>query len=183
MTIIAVQGDVMCADSVSFVNRRSSPMVDGKIARAPDGSLVGACGLSVDCYALRQWVLAGMDFSAVPKMQATSSSEDGTHWLWLKPDETVWFGDADFRVHPVANPVAMGMGAEFVDGMMAAGCGVERAVKVAIERIAYLGGPVQVERLDDPVVPDVAPTATFHLDVGGVNMTATVKADIPVEVF
>jgi hypothetical protein len=147
VTIIAVQGGTMVADSMQFVNGRSSPCPDGKIARAPDGSLVGACGGSVDTWALRQWVRDGMNFNAKPAMMYPATHDESIMWLWLKPDRTVWKGDADFRLHPVANPVAMGMGAEFVDGAMSAGASIVRAVELAVQRLAYLGGAVQVERL------------------------------------
>jgi hypothetical protein len=150
MTIIAIQGNTMVADSKQFVNGRSSPCPNGKIIRAPDGSLVGACGASVDTYALRVWVLAGMDFGTKLKMKYEATNDESILWLWLKLDGTVWMGDADLRLHPVANPVAMGMGAEFVDGAMAAGADAEAAVRLAIGRIAYVGGAVQIERLYNP---------------------------------
>lgn len=184
MTIIAIQGNTMVADSKQFVNGRSSPCPNGKIIRAPDGSLVGACGASVDTYALRVWVLAGMDFGTKLKMKYEATNDESILWLWLKLDGTVWMGDADLRLHPVANPVAMGMGAEFVDGAMAAGADAEAAVRLAIGRIAYVGGAVQIERLDNGYPPGsiVGLSDEEMADVGkGKPLAAVPKARVPLQ--
>jgi hypothetical protein len=152
MTIIAVWGACMCADSEQFRAEIGYPSPDLKITRAPDGSLVGACGASVDTWALREWVRAGMDFSNPPKLGYPAASEDSAMWLWLKADRTVWKGDADMRLHPVCNPGSMGRGASYVDGALGLierygieGISLADVVSLAISRVQYIGGPVQTE--------------------------------------
>lgn len=156
MTIIAVKDRIMAADSWSFRNEVGYPLgaADKKIARAPDGSLVAGCGCTLDNYALRQWVRAGMDFKAAPALQYPTSSEDSVDWLWVKPDGTTWRGSADFMVFPVSTPFAIGIlsAVLLVEGAMIAGASAEEAVRIAISRCAFVGGELQVEHLIAPKI-------------------------------
>lgn len=152
MTIIAVKGAVMAADSQrSFEGQKyGMPAGRSKISRAPDGSLVGAAGSAVDTHALHEWVRAGMDFAAPPSFRYTSVEDEGrTTWLWLKADATLWHGACDMRCYPVEplSTIGYATACAFAEGAMRAGLSAEAAVHLAIEHCEYIGAPVQVERL------------------------------------
>jgi hypothetical protein len=155
MTVIAVKGSVMAADSKSYCDGQMyrSPPGRSKISRAPDGSLVGASGSSVDTHALHEWVRAGMNFAEPPSFRYPKMEDDDRiTWLWLKPDGSLWHGACDMRCYPVEPPFTIGYSAacSFTDGAMHAGLSAEAAVRLAIEHCSYVGGPVQVERLGGP---------------------------------
>jgi hypothetical protein len=153
MTIIAVSGREMACDGVSSLGSLLLPMAPGetKIVRAPDGSLVGASGSGGDCQRLRNWATNGMSWEAFPRLtHRPVDQEDSIHWLWLKPDGTLWFGDAIGNVHEVSNPFSIGFShaCSFVDGALAAGANLHQAVTMACERHAFLRPPVSMLSLD-----------------------------------
>lgn len=156
MTIIAVKNGIMAADSLCLRSHTRIPMTEGdkKIVRAPDGSLVGSCGSAVDCYALNQWAIAGMDFKAPPRFSyAAPDHEDAVDWMWLKTDGSVWRGDACLNLHPV--PSSSSLGAypawAFADSAMYLGLSAEAAVRHAMRYCERIGGEVQVERVSGAV--------------------------------
>lgn len=66
-------------------------------------------------------------------------------------------GDCTMMTWLVSSPVVIGIGAQYVHGLLDGGATLEGAVRLAIERIAYLGGDVQVERLPKPDAPSIIP--------------------------
>lgn len=160
MTLIAVKNGVMAADSGVFRGdmRMTLAPIDLKIVRAPDGSLVGACGSSVDCWRLREWVQAGMSLLMQPRLSYPQPDHDqAIDWLWLKPDGSLWRGDAAMNVHPLdpAQPTTIGCAPAwaFAESVMLAGYSAQAAVQHAITYCQNLSGPVQVERLARAAVP------------------------------
>lgn len=149
MTIIAVKGSMMAADSASFQDDIMFPSAHPKIIRAPDGGLVGACGAAGDCQILRNWVAAGMDFDKPPKFSHPDATNDKSLlWLWLKPDLSVEMGDSIMNHWIVPSPVVIGSGAGYLHGLLDGGIDLAEAVRRAIERVQYIGGPVQAERIN-----------------------------------
>src|SRR5579883_1718015 len=140
MTIIAVHGSLMVADSFAWSGHYGYPCGAPKIVRAPDGSLVGASGLWRDCIALHEWVRAGMNFSAPPKFLYEYDPRDegdaSLDWLWLRPDRSVWRVGTDMLPMPMVTGVCVGSSTACLvaEAAMAAGANVIRAVKFAIER-------------------------------------------------
>lgn len=148
VTIIAAAGDMMAADSASFQNDLMFKSVEPKIIRTPCGGLIGATGASGDAYILRHWVAAGMAFDKPPKFSWTNIENDSSIlWLWLKPDLTVWMGDATMNHWLVPSPSAVGYGTQYLHGLLDCGATLESAVRRTIARMPYLGGEVQVEQL------------------------------------
>lgn len=148
MTIIAVKGAEMAADSACFQGNVMFPLPSPKIVRVPGGGLVGAAGATGDCTALRLWAGEGMNFSDPPKLSFSSPDQDSSIlWLWLRPDGIVHMGDCTMSHWLVPQPVAIGSGAEFVYGLLEAGVTLACAVSIAIKRIVFLGGDVQVEQI------------------------------------
>ena len=148
MTIIASDGNCMVADSASFQRGIMFPSPEPKIARAKDGSLVGPSGAMGDCAALRAWVRDGMDFEAPPKFSFREPThDDSVLWLWLRGPGDLRMGDSTMAYWSVPIPTVIGMGADFAHGLIVAGIDAPEAVRIAIRRVAYLGGDVQVERL------------------------------------
>lgn len=148
MTLIAVSSGVMCADSASFQGDLMFPSPGPKIVRAPDGSLVGANGATGCCAILRHWASAGMNFDTPPKFSFTQASDnDSILWLWLKPDGTVHMGDCTMNNWAVPDPTIIGYGSQYAYGLLDARIPLAEAVRRTIERVPYLGGDVQIERL------------------------------------
>lgn len=152
MTIIAVQGRTMAADTWAWRGGVGYPVAPGhlKIVRAPDGSLVGSAGDASDLTIFRAWVIAGMDFGNRPTLR-TTSEEERIDWLWLKKSGELWRGNHLCDMHPVGLPGGYAIGINdavmFCEGAMCAGMDIEQAVRMTIHRCAYVGGEVQVERL------------------------------------
>lgn len=151
MTIIAVKGRTMAADSMAVKGDVRTHLAPGdtKIIRAPDGSLVGSCGNSSDCWTLRQWVLDGMSFAQPPSFAHAASSDVSVDWLWLKTDGTAWRGDARMTVHPLLAPTTIGCSPawQFTEAAMFLGLSAYDAVQFAITHCQNIGGAVQVESL------------------------------------
>ena len=148
MTIIATDGLCMAADSVCFQNDLMFPCVQPKIARAPDGTLVGATGASGDAIALRDWVRAGMYFASPPQFGWRDPDKDHSIlWLWLRGENDVHMGDCTMSHWPVPVPTVIGFGSQFLNGLLTAGMPLLEAVVLTIHRAPYLGGMPQVERL------------------------------------
>lgn len=154
MTIIAVAGDMMLADSMSFrgdVGERIPPG-RSKIHRAPDGSLVGAAGYVGDIFALYKWVDAGMNWLCPPKLAFEHKDDDSLDWLHLRLDGTVWRCQASWMPYEIAKPNTIGMnGACYLfEGAMEAGATPIRAMEIAVRRTAFTGGDVHFEHLPKP---------------------------------
>lgn len=154
MTIIVSDGHLMVADSWSFRAGVGYPLPAGrhKITRAPDGSLVGAAGMSPNCYRLSQWVADGMDFANVPTFYDDRQDPADKYLLdilWLKPDGTLWRLDDRMAVFPIGAPYAIGLAdaATMIEGAMACGVHIVEATRMAVARCAYVGGPLQIEAL------------------------------------
>jgi hypothetical protein len=147
MTIIAVKGGVMVADSASFQGGVMFPCPVPKIVAVSHG-LIGASGATGDCAMLRQWALDGMDFDRRPRFSyGDVSADESVLWVWLKPDGTVHMGDCTLNTWLVPQPIAIGMGVEYLYGLLDGGMEIAAAVARTVARIAYLGGPVQVETI------------------------------------
>lgn len=143
----------MCADSASFQNDLMFRSAEPKIVHAPGGGLIGATGAAGDTYILRRWVIDGMAFDKPPRFSFTNVEHDSSIlWLWLKPDLTVWMGDATMNHWLVPTPCAVGYGTQYLHGLLDTGTTLESAVRRTIARMPYLGGEVQTEALDPSVV-------------------------------
>jgi hypothetical protein len=148
VTIIATDGNCMAADSVSFQDDIMHAVPRPKIVRAPDGTLVGATGATGDCSALRDWVVAGMNFEKVPLFSFRDAATDHSIlWLWLRGPGDVHMGDCTMAHWAVPVPTAIGFGVPFLHGLLVAGMMLGEAVAITIKRSAYLGGDMQIEEL------------------------------------
>lgn len=151
MTIIAVHGRMMVADSASFSGGLQYTVRIPKITRAPDGSLVGAAGASCQTQCLKRWVQAGMNFDVLPKMPTLEKDDEDNAiaWLWLRPDGHVFIGDVrmDFYEGPNSYSIGYRDACNFWQGAVTATNDPIAALKLAIANCVYLGGEPQVEYL------------------------------------
>lgn len=151
MTIIAVHNDIMGADSMSFSEGMMKPFPRdvSKIARAPDGSLVGGTGHSLDTHALREWVVAGMDFAKPPKFLNHTDNTDCIMWVWLRHDAKCFSGNETMMFHEVSTPYAIGYqtATTLWLGAILAGASMEQAIRIAIERCVWVGGEPHLQQL------------------------------------
>lgn len=146
MTTIAYRDGIMVADS-QLTDRGVCAGQVRKIAKSPDGGLIGCCGSLHELHILHQWMEAG----ACGKPPAIV--DEGSEALLVRPDGTVhWIGHAktdeaylveisDVRYH------AAGSGYKLAIGAMAAGASAEEALRICCELECYTGLPLQIELL------------------------------------
>lgn len=149
MTVIAFKDGVMCADTHWFTSGQHGPVPSPKIVRAPDGSLWGMAGKLSDGWLLRQWVEAGADCAKPPKFRGLGDEEP--HILVARPDGTLWFCRGDMVLTPELPVSVTGetTATTFCEGAMHGGLSAEDAVRLTIKHCIWVGGDVQVERLED----------------------------------
>lgn len=150
VTIIAAQNGVMVADSWAFSGYVGHPCSYRKIARAPNGALVGAAGKAALALIVRQWALRGADMSALPELpEKDASDEDDTvSILLMKPDGSVWNAGRNMLFYPY---VGIGIGIpdaiSMVAGALAVGATLIAAVEAAVKHCQFVGGELQIEYL------------------------------------
>lgn len=148
MTVIAVKDRAMASDSASFLGSLVVDENARKIYRSRNG-LFAATGEANDCYRVGLWFEGGEDPAAKP--EGLRSGADGISGLILRPNGRAWLIDDRLSPHPcgqAATSVGGDQVVSFVEGAMAAGASAEEAVRLALPRCNYIGGFVQVERLD-----------------------------------
>lgn len=125
MTTVAWDGRMLAAD------RRSSwggtpVQIDTKIIRArhPSGRvlLVGCCGITEECHAIREWLLGNREQPEVTDVRIMGVDETGHVWVGSKPGFWAPIG---------RRPWAIGSGADYALGAMAAGKSARDAVLIA----------------------------------------------------
>lgn len=144
MTIIAYKDGIMAADTASFSNAWRLRSIRPKITRLDDGSLVGCAGSSAVICAYMEWLTGKTTTKPDIKIE-----EDDLDALLARPDGTLWRIGSLLRPYRVEALYAVG---SEVASMMALGA----MYAGAIEHTIYVGGEVQVERLDTPVLAKVA---------------------------
>lgn len=138
MTTIAYRDGVIAADTSMTVN---GTVVPGrvKIARAPDGRLIGGAGKAAFTESFRAWAIT--EEGDPPKMEPGSVGfvidTDGSVRLW-DSDE----GNGPFTVRPPY--IAVGSGQDYAMGAMFAGADAETAVRAAIAHDKSTNGDVLV---------------------------------------
>lgn len=148
MTIIALSGRAMAADSVSWTGGMHEPCTVPKILRTRYGTLVGASGAVSDICRVFEWFDNYKDRGAFPVGREEGDNE--LDFLMLRPDGSAWRGNRYGDLVPRGDKlsvIGVAVAADFVYGLMTAGVGLREAVAMAIERCGYLGGEVQYEEL------------------------------------
>lgn len=136
MTIIAYKGGVIAADTAVW-NGDVASVHTIKIARRPDGSLLGGAGTASACATVAERFLKIEDLTKL-----TGTDDEDTELMMVTPDRKIWellgkdksWSDGEFD--------AIGAGAELAIGAMAAGRSAEQAVAIAIEYHRDCGGYV-----------------------------------------
>jgi hypothetical protein len=153
MTIILVKAEIMVADGMTVAGGKTDrcTMLDPKIVRLPDGSLVGAAGGSQDCWQFAEWCRAGMPKGSLPEFEKSEDNKDANEidWLWLKTDGTLWRGHKSLLPYPVPSPYTIGCSTAcyMAEGAMLTGLSAEEAVRLILPHCRNIGEPIQVERL------------------------------------
>jgi 20S proteasome alpha/beta subunit len=131
MTTIAIRDGVMVGDSQATGSYHSRVR---KIARTPDGSLIGACGNVDECQAVAAWLVGGCE----GKPPAMSNSTV----LVLRTDGTIWIAERAYRPYRLCERfAAIGSGSAVAIGAMEAGATALQAVKIAAKHDGGTSGP------------------------------------------
>lgn len=147
MTIIACKSGIMAADSIVCSGSMAAKVAFPKIARLPDGRLIGAAGYAGDCWSVMEWFRAGEpekhpDFIGKP-------GDNEIDIVVMNPDGSVLRNTVGLKgFYPVRDGCAIGSGAgcNVAETAMYLGHGAAEAVAVAVILVVGLGGDVQTER-------------------------------------
>ena len=115
-----------------------------KIIIGQDGVVAAAAGASSDCYAFEKWIKGGR----IGELLKFSESFEG---LWFLPSGEIFGGD-EAGAHDIPADVkylAIGCGAKFAQGAMAAGASAAKAVQLCIKNHDGCGGEVQTAVLKE----------------------------------
>lgn len=146
MSVVAYKDGIMAADSRAYGGKyQASPGAKAKAHRLADGTRVGLVSAVVG---LPEKYLAWLAGGAKP--EDWSGDKPDLRCLMVKPDGAVFLADEGLTFSgPIDCQVyAIGSGAEFALGAMAAGASAEEAVRVACRYDPHCGEPVLVLRPD-----------------------------------
>lgn len=149
MTVIAWDGATLAADRRVESGGHIETMT--KIARCPDGSLIGWAGFAMHGVRLVRWAMDGFDPLRFPVYP------DGSKWASLYrilPDGRVLC----YENHPEPLPlhdarIAAGTGGAYAMGAMAAGADARTAVEIACRYNCACGNGVDALDLVAELVP------------------------------
>lgn len=141
MTTIAWDGRMLAGDRRSTWGGTPT-QIDTKLVRArhPSGRvlLVGCAGITEECHAVREWLLGQRDQPEVTDVRIMGVDDTGFVWVGSKPG---------FWAPVGRRPWAIGSGADYALGAMAAGKSARQAVLIASRLDTYTGDGVTVLRL------------------------------------
>lgn len=133
----------MAADSLQLrgdhmvVNRNRQ-----KLFRMPDGSVVGMAGDASVIAAVRRWMLAGEDYSAVPEYPR-GDPERAMRGLRLYPDGRCELFDSLLAPFETELPAAIGAADEMAVALLGAGHSPAVTVGQCMRWCVYIGGKVR----------------------------------------
>lgn len=137
MTTIAVRDGVMVGDTQATGAYHSRVK---KIARTPDGGLVGACGNVDECQAIAAWLAGGQEGKA-PSMSNSTA-------IMLRPDGSIWLAEQAYRPYRIYSKfAAIGSGSAVAMGAMEAGASALQACKIAAKHDGGTSGPFNTLKL------------------------------------
>lgn len=137
MTTITIKDGVMVGDTQATGAYHSRVR---KIARTPDGSLIGACGNVDECQGIAAWLVGGSE--GKPPSMSNSTV------LMLRADGTIWLAEQAFRPYRVHSKfAAIGSGSAVAMGAMEAGASALQAVKIAAKHDGGTSGPYHTLKL------------------------------------
>lgn len=121
-----------------------------KVARGPDGRIVGAAGESTFCDEFLAAVRAGKDDEWNPDGLRPKDFEA----LMAMPDGSAWVVSSKGKSRVNGEYFAIGMAYEFLYGALAHGASAAEAVALAIAHTRTAGGKVEIVALaDTPPTP------------------------------
>lgn len=144
MTTIAVRDGVMSSDTQAT---GGYAMRVEKLARLPDGGVVGGCGNARLAGAAIRWMIAGEAGDA-----PMSTDEDSYFGLLiLRPDGSIWLADGGFPAFRLFDKFAsVGSGSNLAMAAMEMGATSIEAVKVAAKYDEGTNDKVRSMSIDKP---------------------------------
>lgn len=148
MSVIAWDGKTLAADRRMSSGTNKSAVIR-KVARLPDGCIMGWCGGIAYASAFLNWMLAGAD----PDSFETDWAErDGFEVYALKIDPAggLWLYDGYHTPIELHNKqYAIGSGAPYAEAAMYLGCDAVKAVEVACAHDAGCGNGIDTLTLEE----------------------------------
>jgi len=144
MTVIAWDGHVLAADK--FAVQEGLCRVCTKIVKW-DGHLLAGAGPLTSILAMHAWFKAGARPEDVPVSQ--TKGDDWCDYLVIFPDKSIQrFENSAHAMTVEEDQIAIGNGAKYAYGAMAAGATAVKAVEIACRYAEGCGGGVDILRLD-----------------------------------
>lgn len=150
MTVIVFDGVHMAADSGQLMGNVVDVCPTPKIVRLRDGSLVGASGLSSDCYVALRWFLDETRLE-MPVFLGKAEDRCDVDILMAKPDGTLWrngHGLRNFFPVPVRTAIGDRDAGLVAQTVLQLGGSAAYAIEIAIQMCASIIGPIQIEKLN-----------------------------------
>ena len=146
MTTIAWDGTTLAADSLSCSDGRRSRV--RKLRRCEDGRLIAAAGECGAVGAYLNWLERCVPFEPAPTRPSFQDhADDCVHAIEIMPDGTVWLHERFTPFVVEDRFTAIGSGAAYALGAMAAGKSAPEAVVIACELHSGSGLPMHSLRL------------------------------------
>ena len=129
----------MASDGLCLVHNAVINLQTQKLRRLRSGAIVGCAGESTEAVAFADWLDAGAEMAAWPKLKSCDA-------LVLHPDGSLFLYEEanEGRCEQVFPPMAIGSGMDFALGALDAGAAPNVAVEVAIKRCMSCGGQITV---------------------------------------
>lgn len=151
MTTIAYRNGVMCADTQAYLGPGEPKHArKSKVFRLKDGSLLGVSSSIVGAAVrLVPWVEEGCDHDNWPVVKDADKELKFEMMQVFRSGEVRYWNDA-YTPTTIDVPFhAVGSGASYALGAMAAGCEATGAVRIACDFDPFSGGNIETWRLNN----------------------------------
>jgi 20S proteasome alpha/beta subunit len=142
MTVIAWDGMTLAADKRS--TEGSMARTTTKIARAPNGALIGATGNTSMCRELRDWWIAGAEVALWPV-----KGRDSSLLVIDQAGRALYYWDGPVPVAIEDDFIAIGSGSDFATAAMHCGKSAREAVEIACRYNTACGNGVDELQLGE----------------------------------
>jgi ATP-dependent protease HslVU (ClpYQ) peptidase subunit len=134
MTTLATDGRTLASDGQLTGADLVASLVQQKVFRLADGSVIGYAGELASSLAFHEWITNGMTKETEPELSEAFAA------IRINGTSTVTTYDYNCIAIELPAPMCVGSGAQIALGAMLAGKTPLEAVKIAVTRDIYSGG-------------------------------------------